>query len=403
MESHCNQSNRFGNTEDFRNFVSSDFFCQAIENADGVPFQLIFGPKIGEGYYLTIGSGIAQLLHISPQDFTEKRYYEMIKEIIPLSNDIPKDPAESRRKFINGEIKTYRAEVLLQMPGGEKKWIRDAALPLLDEETGKVIGALGILMNINYRSKIVKPDSEENSDTDDNERLKNAFLRNISHEIRTPLNAIVGFSTLLGEPGHTPEQQSNFRNIITRNTDHLLEIINDIVEMSDIETGAIMVKNENLDPWNLLTTVYKHFSASAAAKGIFLSFSSSGDIIDYTLLTDSYKVKHVLDNLICNALKFTRYGKVEFGIEMKEGRAEFFVSDTGIGIPEEHREKIFNRFYQCESSSSRKYEGIGLGLTLAKAYVEVLGGRLWFATKPGEGSEFRFYLPEGAVKKENGF
>lgn len=387
------QSNRPGKTEELRYSGSSDFFCQVIENSEGVPFQLIFGPLVGEGYYLTMGLGIMQLFNITPEDFTEKRYQEMIREIRPLSSDIPQDLAESRKKFINGEIKSYKAEVLIQTQSGEKKWIRDSALPLLDEETGQVIGAFGILIDINEKRSSYKNNNDAKTETDEHDRLKCAFVRNISHELRTPLNAIVGFSTLLVEPGHSPEQQRNFMDIITQNTDHLLEVVTEIVEIAEIEAGIVRIRKEITDPEKLLTSVYNHFREKAAEKGITLTFTFSPVMNGTSIVTDANKVIHILDNLISNALKFTEEGRVNFGIEIKERRAEFFVSDSGIGISEEYKEKIFNKFYQGDSRSSRKYEGIGLGLTIAKAYIGLLGGNLWFTTKPGEGSEFRFSIP----------
>ncbi len=136
----------FSNSEVKKFAVTTDFLFHAIENADGVPFQLIFGPRIGEGYYLAMGSSLPDLLGIPPEDLTEKKYHAMIEEVVPLSYDIPVDPEEARQKFISGELSSYRAELLVKTPGGEKKWIRDASLPLTDEDTGKVIGAFGYSM-----------------------------------------------------------------------------------------------------------------------------------------------------------------------------------------------------------------------------------------------------------------
>jgi signal transduction histidine kinase len=220
----CNHSDQNGEE---RSAGTTDFFFQAIENADGVPFQLIFGSRIGEGYYLNIGDGIKDLLAVRPEDFTEKVFQEMIEEVVPLSPGIPPDHEEARRKFISGELKSYRAEVLVRRPCGERIWIRDASLPLTDEETGKVIGAFGILYNISESKRSGTTVSRADERADELDRLKNAFLRNISHEIRTPLNAIVGFSTLLGEPGYGMKEQQEFRDIITRSTDQLLALVTD--------------------------------------------------------------------------------------------------------------------------------------------------------------------------------
>lgn len=380
----------FSNSEMKKPGGTTDFFFQAIENADGVPFQLIFGPRIGDGYYLNVGIGIIKLLGIPPEDFTEKMFYEMIEKVIPLSVDIPADPEEARRKFIGGELKGYRAEVLVKRAGGEKRWIRDASLPLVDEETGKVIGAFGILYDIsdNKNSQKIVRKAEERAD--ELERLKKAFLSNIAHEIRTPLNAIVGFSTLLGEPGYKAEQQQEFREIITRNTDHLLAIITDIMEVSKIDARTLKVRKEKVIINKVIKKVYNRVISRASEKGISLSFTAPSDDAGSVILTDGYKLHQVLVNLVENAVKFTNEGRVEFGYEEKEGKIEFYVSDTGIGIQEENHPQVFSRFFQADYSSTRKYEGIGLGLAITKAYVELLGGVIWFTSHEGKGSEFRF-------------
>lgn len=377
--------------EDF--FNSGEQYCQAIENAGGVPFQLIFGPLVGEGYYTKVGEGIRQLLGVTPKEFTEEMYQGMIEDIIPLSDDIPTDQAETREKFINGEIQNFKAEILLRTNWGEKKWVRDSSLPLRDQKTGKVIGSCGIFFDISERKQSMVHLARANEKAEESDRLKTAFLNNLSHEIRTPLNAIVGFSTLLGEPGESPERRKEFLNIITHSTDHLLEILDDIVEISKIETKIvkILIKEVNLN--SMLQRVYDRFRAKAAEKSLLLRFDAHINEKEVILRTDSFKLLQLLSNLVGNALKFTTYGKVEFGYIIKDDKVEFYVADTGIGIPKEHQEKIFNTFYQVESSSTQRYEGTGLGLSIAKAYIELLGGNIWFDSHPGEGSVFYFTLP----------
>jgi signal transduction histidine kinase len=372
---------------------TADFLYHAIENADGVPFQLIFGLHIGDGHYLNVGSGLQDLLDIAPGDFTERMFNEMIEEVVPLSDDIPRDPAEARRKFISGEIKSYRAEVLIRLPGGEKRWIRDASLPLTDEETGKVIGAFGILYDIsNYKNSVITTREAEKSAAE-YDRLKSAFLQNISHEIRTPLNAIVGFSTLLGEPGLSETEQQKFTDIITSNTDHLLRVMTDIVEFSKIEANVVTIRKERVNISDILHMVYDRYVDQALGKGMSLCLTSLPDGDEITVVTDGSKVTQVLENLVDNAIKFTMAGHIDFGCEMKEGKVEFYVSDTGPGIPLEQQDKVFKRFHQDESGASRSNVGIGLGLPIAAAYVEMLGGDICFTSEPGNGTVFRFSIP----------
>ena len=393
VKSPDNLSYRFSKEEEEQFINTERLYCQAIENADGVPFQLIFGPKIGDGYYLNIGAGIKQLLGLSPEEFTERRYNELVENIIPLIAEIPSELSAMREKFINGELKNYKAEVLIRTPGGEKKWIRDSSLPLIDEETGKVIGAFGILFDINEGKKTQYHLEEAIEKAEESDRLKSAFLHNISHEIRTPLNAIVGFSALLNEPESEPESRKEFIDIITRSTDHLLEIINNIVEISNIEATSISVNKTKINLNATLRRIYEQFRVKAKEKNISLSFATPLDDSEVTIIVDGFKLVQVLTNLLNNAMKFTKEGGVEFGYTAKEQMIEFYVSDTGIGISPEHHEMIFSSFYQTDSSYTRRFEGTGLGLSISKAYIELLGGMIWFTSKPNEGSVFYFTVP----------
>ena len=372
---------------------TADFLYHAIENADGVPFQLIFGLHIGDGHYLNTGSGLHDLLGIAPGDFTERMFNEMTEEVVPLSDDIPHDPAEARRRFISGEIKSYRAEVLIRRAGGEKRWIRDASLPVTDEETGKVIGEFGILYDISDYKNSMTDVRNVDKYANEYDRLKSAFLQNISHEIRTPLNAIVGFSTLLGEQGLSDAEQQKYKDIITRNTDHLLRVITDIIEMSKIDSNAVKITKERVNISDMLQRVYDRYVDQALGKGMSLCLTSLAVGNEINVVTDSGKVIQVLENLVDNAIKFTMAGHIDFGCEMKEGKAEFYVSDTGPGIPVEQQDKVFKRFHQDESRASRSNVGIGLGLPIARAYVEMLGGDICFTSEPGNGTVFRFSIP----------
>jgi signal transduction histidine kinase len=374
-------------------FSPESLYCQAIENADGVPYQLVFGPEPGDGYYMNVGTGIKQLIGISPGEFTESAYNSLVEEVIPLSPDISPDLSLSRLKFRNGEIKNYKAEVLVRMPSGEKKWIQDSSLPVTDKETGRVIGALGILFDINESKKTLGTLEKVMEKAEESDRLKTAFLNNISHEIRTPLNAIVGFSALLSEPENDPQSRKEFIDIITRSTDHLLEIISNIVELSNIEASEIKVNKSKVNLNSVVRRVFDRYRPKAVEQNICLCMASSMDDNEVNIMTDGFKISQVLTNLVSNAMKFTIEGEVIFGYTIRDQMIEFYVSDTGIGISAEHHSMIFSRFYQTESSFTRRFEGTGLGLAISKAYVELMGGKIWFTSNPGEGSVFYFTVP----------
>jgi len=373
---------------------SGDFLCRAIENADGVPYQLVFGPAIGEGYYLNVGFGIKQLFGITPVEFTEELYHRMIEEIIPSNEDIPRNPVELREKIISGKIQNYKAEILVMTPSGEKKWIKDSFIPVIDDKTGKATGLLGIFFDISEHKQTLLQLERAMEKATESDRLKAAFLNNLPHEIRTPLNAIVGFSTLLNEPGHDIEDQLEFRDIITHSSDHLLEIVDDVLEISKIEAKIVRIVRKEVNLSRMLQRVYDRFRPAADEKKILLRYDARMDEKEIIINTDGYKLFQSLTNLLSNAVKFTLAGKVEFGFRIKEGMIEFYVSDTGIGIGLEHQPNIFKPFYQSESSSTKRHEGTGLGLPIAKAYIELLGGDIWFNSEPGEGSVFCFNIPD---------
>jgi signal transduction histidine kinase len=373
-------------------------YIQAIENANGVPFQIIFGPRIGEGFYLSMGSGINQLLGVKPEDFSEELFYRMIEEVKPLSEDISADMNETREKFINGEISSYKAEVLVKLKEGERKWIMYSSLPLIDPETGKVIGSYGILFDINeYKQNLLRLEKAKEK-IEEGDRLKNAFLQNLSHEIRTPLNAIVGFSSLLTETQGGNDERHELTDIILRSSDHLLEILNDIVEISNIEAGNIRVVKNKVNVNEIIRYTERLYGPRAEEKAINLIYVTALSDKEADIITDGVKLKQVLGYLMNNAIKFTNDGKIEAGYRVDGDTLEFYVADTGIGISPEYQNLVFERFFQTESSTTRRYEGTGLGLSISKAYIEFLGGKIWFTSKPGEGSVFYFTLPYERTK-----
>src|SRR5664279_5088494 len=317
----------------------------------------------------------------------------MIEKIIPLNGNIPADPAETRRRIINGKIKNYNAEILLRFSNGDNKWIKDTFVPLVDDKTGNVIGLNGIFFDISEQKRLNHELEKTRDKASESDRLKTAFLNNLSHEIRTPLNAIVGFTTLLGESGNLNENGMEFMDIITHSSDHLLEIVDDIVEISKIEAKIVRLTCKEINLSEILQRLYDRFKPLADEKNIILKYNEKIYDENIIIVTDGYKLFQSLKNLISNAIKFTREGQVEFGFCLLD-KIQFYVSDTGIGISKEHQQNIFNSFYQAESSSTKRYDGTGLGLSIARAYVELLGGKIWFSSEQGKGSLFCFNIPD---------
>lgn len=233
---------------------------------------------------------------------------------------------------------------------------------------------------------------------EESDRLKSAFLHNISHEIRTPMNAIVGFTTLLGEPDISAINHQAYLEIITQSSNHLLSIVTDIIEVANIEAGKMRLNLDKVKINSLFDNLYKQFAPTALTKEIEFRCDIPHSEKDIYVYTDSTKLVQVISNLLANSFKFTRIGRIVFGYTIINDSVEVFVSDTGIGIPDDHKKKIFDFFYQVDSSQSRQYEGTGLGLSLAKSYVEFLGGTIRFTSDAGKGSSFFVSLPSDAVR-----
>ncbi|TRX65922.1 PocR ligand-binding domain-containing protein [Carboxylicivirga sp. M1479] len=228
---------------------------------------------------------------------------------------------------------------------------------------------------------------------EESDRLKSAFLANLSHEIRTPMNGIVGFSELLQFDGLTPDDRREYVKLIHQSSSQLLNIINDIIDISKIESGQIDVRSGYFDLVKTGTDLKSFFIDTAHSKGIELIFEN-GEESEYEIYSDEVKLRQVLTNLISNAVKFTSAGKVVFGYaEIDKKLLEFYVQDSGIGIDADDLDLIFDRFWQAKDSDVKK-GGTGLGLAITKAYVELLGGFIHVESKRDKGTRFSFRIPK---------
>jgi signal transduction histidine kinase len=236
------------------------------------------------------------------------------------------------------------------------------------------------------------------------DKLKSAFLANMSHEIRTPMNGILGFVSLLKRPNLSTDKQHEFVEIIEKSGHRMLNIINDIIDISKIEAGLMKVHCKKFNIKEQIQSIYTFFKPEAEAKGIHLSFTNPLPAKEAIIETDCDKVFAVLTNLVKNAIKYTHQGSIEFGYSIKKGREkpelEFYVRDTGIGIHDDNLKTIFERFMRTDITEKSAYQGAGLGLSISKAYVEMLGGKIWVQSEEGNGSTFYFTLPYSNSNKE---
>ncbi|MCB2195199.1 MAG: response regulator [Bacteroidetes bacterium] len=228
---------------------------------------------------------------------------------------------------------------------------------------------------------------------EESDQLKSAFLANMSHEIRTPMNGIVGFAKMLQKEGLSEDKLKHYTNIIVESSKQLLSIVNDILDISKIETGQIEIFKEKTNIENILDETTQLFQLKAQEKQLLLDWTCLVPDKQKEVLTDRAKLKQVLYNLISNAVKYTESGFVKVNCKIQNKDLLFTVSDSGIGIPKNEHHKIFDRFIKIEYSTTKLYGGTGLGLSICKGYVESLGGRIWFESEENKGTTFFFTLP----------
>ncbi|WP_310559578.1 PAS domain S-box protein [Flavobacterium sp.] len=286
----------------------------------------------------------------------------------------------------------WRGEFNNKKKDGTLFW-ESATISPIHNTHGKTTHFIAIKENITDR-KIAEQDLiSAKLRAEESDRLKLAFLANMSHEIRTPMNGIIGFTELLKAPGLTGEEQQEYINIIEKSGKRMLNIINDIISISKVESGQIEVSLSETNVNEQLNYIHSFFTPEANQKGIQLSIKKQLPARYNLIKTDGEKLYAILTNLVKNAIKFTDEGTIEFGCEKKGGNIEFFVKDSGIGISNSQINIVFERFRQANESISRSHEGSGLGLAISKAYIEMIGGKIWVDSEIGKGSTFYFTLP----------
>ncbi len=232
---------------------------------------------------------------------------------------------------------------------------------------------------------------------EESDRLKSAFLANLSHEIRTPMNAILGCADLLNDKELPPAIIDEYLDIIRMSGNHLLQIIDDIIDISELELNQMKLHLVKCNIKDMVLELIQHFKMHPKLKdnqNLEFNVALSVEKCNVIIYNDCLRIKQVLKNLISNAIKFTDKGEIEVGCVLtKTNEIQFYVRDTGIGINPDMQAIIFNRFRQSDDSHSRKYSGIGLGLSLSKGLIDLLGGKIWVDSEPGKGSTFFFTIP----------
>lgn len=296
------------------------------------------------------------------------------------------------------EGRPYDLEFSFTTVRGRRLWIRTTARAI--RENGKVTRVIGNIMDITDRKNTEQKLIAAKENAEESDRLKSAFLANMSHEIRTPMNGILGFSKLLKKPDLKSENQKKYIDIIEKSGKRMLNTINDIIDISRIEAGLMKIDLEDINVNEQIEYIYTFLKPEAEAKNLKISYKNSLAKKEAIIKTDSEKVYAILTNLLKNAIKYTQKGSIELGCHLKNTsepvELEFYVKDTGIGVPKERHTAIFDRFIQADIADKMAHQGAGLGLAITKSYVEMLGGKIWIESEEGKGSTFYFTLPYNA-------
>jgi PAS domain S-box-containing protein len=343
----------------------------------------------------------------------------------------PEDLEKVNSEFLNHLNKKtdlYENKFKIRHKNGKYIWIHDRGKAIFNKE-GNPIRIVGTHTDITEKQKIedelhqyqahleekVRERTKEyfkaKEKAEESDRLKSAFLANMSHEIRTPMNAIVGFTDLLTDPDLTPPQKTELIHHINKNSNTLVYLIDDIIDIAKIEAGQLKINKAECNINQIFSDVFNSFIETNNIKEnspVQLKLQKGLLSDNFTINTDPVRFQQILINLIGNAIKYTENGLIECGYEVKtknnSSHLEFYVKDTGIGIPEEKHKFIFERFGKLEDSKTKLYRGTGLGLTITKSLVQLLDGKIWLKSKENEGSTFIFTIPveefKGQTKNE---
>ena len=319
--------------------------------------------------------------------------------------------ADEVQLFESGQSLIGHAEPCWEPATNTPKWILTSKVPFRDE-SGKVVGLIGSGRDITELTRLTEELAHAKAEAEAASRAKSEFLANMSHEVRTPMNGILGMTELALQTELTCEQRE-YLNTVNLSAESLLTVINDILDYSKVEAGKLVLERIEFDLANTLEETVRLLAPAAKQKGLELT-SLVAPGVPRRVIGDPTRIKQVVTNLLGNALKFTERGVVALEVRLEtelqpESRqpdsglvaTRFTVRDTGIGIAPEKQELIFQAFAQSDTSTTRRFGGTGLGLTISARLVEMMGGRIWVQSTPGQGSSFHFTMPFEIVPRDD--
>ncbi len=317
---------------------------------------------------------------------------EVREDATPVFGRLHPDDFDYIVSSINESARTqelYHSEFRVILPGQGVRWRLCDAKPELMED-GSTLW-YGIISDINERKQAEIELVEAKKRAEESDRLKSAFLANMSHEIRTPMNSIMGFASLLPEE-RKKEQIAKYAQIIVQNSEQLVNLIDGIVLYSKLQTNMVPLRNSQFKIMDLFHDIQLSFQLPGFQKGVNFLIDFN-EINDLTITADYDKLRQIIANLVSNAFKYTRKGEIAIGCSIQNQMVEFFIKDTGIGIPEKDQTQIFDRFYRGSNIDEPGTRGTGLGLSIVKELVNLLGGQIWVESEVGKGSTFYFTIP----------
>lgn len=370
------------------------YFAESVQIEDY--YKIVFENHSVPTIFLDNQNRIVNFNRAASKLFTNLRisayyYYDentpgfAIPEVIKGINDL-----------ISSVSKELTFDISLETPEGKRFY--NLFLRKVDGNNNKFNGIILTFNDLTQYREIVQNLQHAVNKVEESDQMKTAFIANMSHEIRTPLNAILGFTDVLLHTNYNKKERTEFLELIRTSSNDLLNIIEDLIDIAKIEAKQLKIKTKPCKPFELVVDlqaifheVFKRFGIQDSVELRYTVKDSDKDLI---INTDRERLKQILTNLLNNAAKFTDNGFIEFGFKRTDPTSLlFFVRDTGMGIPKDMKEKIFDRFAQVEQSNRNDYRGAGLGLAICKNIINLMGGHIWVESEPGKGSSFYFSLP----------
>jgi len=350
-----------------------------------------------------ISDTYGKIEYVNPR-FTEISGYppEMVigktVRILKKESNSPENYNQIWETIRSGKI--WKGEYFSKRRNGERYWEYVAISPLLNEG-GEIISYTINTEDISEQKRLTQELIQAKEKAEAGDKLKTAFMQNISHEVRTPLNGILGFASLIAQPNISEETKKSYLNILNTSSDRLLSTITNYMDISLIATGGQESHKKPFLLANLLSELNYKFQPIAEAKKIILNFQIPKEVANFSLNSDEALLKKSFAHLLDNAIKFTTEGQIDFGFEIADDTVKLFVSDTGVGIDKENQTSVFKFFMQENTSINRGYEGSGLGLSIAKGFIQLLNGTITMESEKGIGSRFTISIPLETLESSN--